>query len=54
MMAAHDTLASSLSSFVYFLAVNPPWQEKLREEAPKHSASPEANRCPMSGSTICR
>jgi cytochrome P450 len=33
MMAAHDTLASSLSSFVYFLAVNPRWQEKLREEA---------------------
>jgi len=33
MMAAHDTLASSLSSFVYFLAVNPRWKEKLREEA---------------------
>ncbi|MBM3553480.1 MAG: cytochrome P450 [Alphaproteobacteria bacterium] len=32
MMAAHDTLASSLTSFVYFLAVNPDWQEKLREE----------------------
>ncbi len=32
MMAAHDTLASSLSSFVYFLAFNPPWQERLREE----------------------
>ncbi len=33
MMAAHDTLASSLSSFVYFLAVNQRWQEQLREEA---------------------
>jgi cytochrome P450 len=33
MMAAHDTLASSLSSFVYFLTVNLRWQEKLREEA---------------------
>jgi cytochrome P450 len=33
MMAAHDTLASSLSSFVYFLTVNPHWQEKLRVEA---------------------
>ena len=33
MMAAHDTLTSSLSSFVYFLAVNPRWQEKLRDEA---------------------
>ena len=32
MMAAHDTLASSLTSFVYFLAVNPSWQRKLREE----------------------
>jgi cytochrome P450 len=33
MMAAHDTLASSLSSFAYFLTVHPRWQEKLREEA---------------------
>jgi cytochrome P450 len=32
MMAAHDTLASSLTSFVYFLSVNPAWQEQLREE----------------------
>jgi cytochrome P450 len=32
MMAAHDTLTSSLSSFVYRLATNPDWQEKLREE----------------------
>ena len=33
MMAAHDTLTSSLTSFVYFLAVHPRWQEKLRDEA---------------------
>jgi cytochrome P450 len=33
MMAAHDTLTSSLSSLVYFLTVNPDWQNKLREEA---------------------
>ena len=33
MMAAHDTLTSSLSAFVYFLAAHPDWQEKLREEA---------------------
>jgi len=32
MMAAHDTLASSLSAFVYFIALNPGWQESLREE----------------------
>src|ERR1700675_2806693 len=31
-MAAHDTLTSSLTSFVAGLAANPQWQEKLREE----------------------
>nr|WP_315838801.1 cytochrome P450 [Bradyrhizobium prioritasuperba] len=31
-MAAHDTLTSSLTSFVYYLAANPQWQDKLREE----------------------
>ena len=32
MMAAHDTLTSSLTSFVGALAANPHWQERLREE----------------------
>ena len=32
MMAAHDTLTSSISSLVYYLGKNPEWQEKLREE----------------------
>jgi cytochrome P450 len=32
MMAAHDTLTSSLSAFVYFLARHPEWQERLRAE----------------------
>jgi cytochrome P450 len=32
MLAAHDTLTSSLTAFVYFLAVNPQWQENLRDE----------------------
>src|SRR6476469_6422691 len=32
MMAAHDTLTSSLTSFVAALAANPQWQEKLRVE----------------------
>jgi cytochrome P450 len=32
MMAAHDTLTSSLTSFVYRLAANPIWQERAREE----------------------
>src|ERR1700751_4381657 len=32
MMAAHDTLTSSLTSFVGELAANPQWQDKLRNE----------------------
>ena len=32
MMAAHDTLTSSLTSFVAALAAHPEWQGKLREE----------------------
>jgi cytochrome P450 len=32
MMAAHDTLTSSLSAFVYFLTAHADWQEKLRAE----------------------
>jgi len=32
MMAAHDTLTSSLTSFVGELAANPEWQARLREE----------------------
>ncbi|UFZ02339.1 cytochrome P450 [Bradyrhizobium ontarionense] len=32
MMAAHDTLTSSLTSFVAQLAAHPEWQQKLRDE----------------------
>ena len=32
MMAAHDTLTSSLTSFIGELAANPEWQQRLREE----------------------
>ena len=32
MMAAHDTITSSATSLVYYLARNPEWQDKLREE----------------------
>jgi len=32
MMAAHDTLTSSLSAFVWFMSSNPHWQTRLREE----------------------
>lgn len=31
-MAAHDTLTSSLTQFVSMLAANPQWQQKLRDE----------------------
>ena len=33
MMAAHDTLTSSLTSFIGELAANPEWQQRLRDEA---------------------
>src|SRR6195952_2236816 len=32
MMAAHDTLTSSLTSFIGALAANPQWQSRLRDE----------------------
>jgi cytochrome P450 len=32
MLAAHDTLTSSITSFVYRLAANPGWQDKVRAE----------------------
>lgn len=32
MLAAHDTLTSSVTSLVYLLGANPEWQDKLREE----------------------
>jgi cytochrome P450 len=32
MMAAHDTLTSSLTSFIAALAENPQWQDRLRQE----------------------
>ncbi|XUM23835.1 cytochrome P450 [Bradyrhizobium oligotrophicum S58] len=32
MMAAHDTLTSSLTSFIAQLAAHPQWQQKLRDE----------------------
>src|SRR5579871_4803827 len=35
MMAAHDTLTSSLTSFIGELAAHPDWQRKLREEVAK-------------------
>jgi cytochrome P450 len=40
MMAAHDTLTSSLTSFVAMLAMNPDWQTKLRDEIASLDVSP--------------
>lgn len=42
MMAAHDTLTSSLTSFVGELAANPEWQHKLREEIFALGLAPDA------------
>src|SRR5580698_7263791 len=40
MMAAHDTLTSSLTSFVAALAAHPEWQGKLRDEINALGVSP--------------
>ncbi|MGB3722333.1 MAG: cytochrome P450 [Pacificimonas sp.] len=43
MMAAHDTLTSSLSSTVYYLGKTPGWQEKVRAEVETLRADAGAN-----------
>jgi len=40
MMAAHDTLTSSLTSFVAALAANPQWQDRLRNEVSSLGIAP--------------
>jgi cytochrome P450 len=42
MMAAHDTLTSSLSAFTMLLARNPDWQVRLREEIGQAVPDPAA------------
>ncbi|MBR0707729.1 cytochrome P450 [Bradyrhizobium liaoningense] len=42
MMAAHDTLTSSLTSFIGELAANPDWQGKLRAEVLALGLAPDA------------
>ncbi|MGE5158994.1 MAG: cytochrome P450 [Gemmatimonas sp.] len=42
MMAAHDTLTSSLTSFVGELAAHPEWQQRLRQEAAALGLAAEA------------
>jgi len=41
MMAAHDTLTSSLTSLVAELAAHPEWQKKLRDEVSSLGLAPE-------------
>jgi len=42
MMAAHDTLTSSLTSFVGELAAHPDWQQKLRDEVARLGIAADA------------
>ena len=51
MMAAHDTLTSSLTSFVGELAANPEWQEQAARRGRRRSGSTPASR---SASTISK
>ncbi len=44
MMAAHDTLASSLTTLVWLLAVHPEWQARLREETLGLGLAPSKRR----------
>jgi cytochrome P450 len=44
MIAAHDTITSSLTSLVWQLGVNPEWQDRLREEV---EASEDAETLPL-------
>ncbi|MEJ5755941.1 cytochrome P450, partial [Salmonella enterica] len=41
-MAAHDTLTSSLTSFVALLAAHPQWQTRLRDEVSSLGIDPGA------------
>ncbi|MEP2734893.1 MAG: cytochrome P450 [Erythrobacter sp.] len=43
MMAAHDTITSSATSFMYLLAKNPEWQAKLRDEIVAVTGGPDAD-----------
>ncbi|MGB3710351.1 MAG: cytochrome P450 [Erythrobacter sp.] len=46
MMAAHDTITSSATSLIYYLATHPEWQEKMREEIVAVTGGPDASGQP--------
>ena len=46
MMAAHDTITSSATSLIYYLAKNPQWQAKVREEIVAITGGPDASGNP--------
>ncbi|MEM1052263.1 MAG: cytochrome P450 [Pseudomonadota bacterium] len=46
MMAAHDTITSTATSFIYYLATLPDWQEKLREEVFAVTGGPDGGGVP--------
>jgi len=46
MMAAHDTITSSATSFVWLLAKHPEWQEKVRQEVFAVTGGPDAQGRP--------
>ena len=46
MMAAHDTITSSATSLIYYLATNPEWQEKLRAEIMAVTGGPDGEGNP--------
>jgi cytochrome P450 len=45
MMAAHDTITSSLTATVWQLGLNPEWQERLREEAAGSGSVDDLHLC---------
>lgn len=47
MMAAHDTITSSATSFLYLLTKHPDWQEKLRQEIIAVTGGPDAKGQPL-------
>ena len=54
MMAAHDTLTSSLTSFVWFLSADPQWQDRLRDEIAALGVAARRAAALRRGSTTCR